>query len=79
MPCNKWSNHKVLAWVNYILNKTYGIEIALANQKTWVGRECLVLYSEVATPLHFIPNAYESFGCKRDNESLEAEQQTHLQ
>lgn len=79
MPCKEWSNHNMLSWVNYVLNKTYGIHIALANQKTRIGRECLVLYSEVATPFHFIPNAYESFGFTRDIETFEAEQQTNLQ
>jgi hypothetical protein len=39
----------------------------------------LVLYSEVATPFHFIPNAYESFGFTCDIETFEAEQQTNLQ
>ena len=78
MLCNEWSNHKMLSWVNYILNKTYGIKLALGNQKTQPGRECLVLYSEVATPFHFIPNAYESFGFKRDIDTFEAEQQTNL-
>ena len=39
----------------------------------------MVLYSEVATPFHFIPNAYETFGFKREIETFEAEQQKNLQ
>ena len=39
----------------------------------------MVLYSKVATPFHFIPNAYETFGFKREIETFEAEQQKNLQ
>ena len=34
---------------------------------------------QIATPFHFIPNAYETFGFKREIETFEAEQQTNLQ
>ena len=77
-PSHEWDNQRLFAWTNCITDKTYGVHVALENKNTRCGRDNIVLFTEVPTPFHFIPNAYETFGFSREISTFESGKNTDL-
>ena len=65
-PSCEWENHQVFAWINRTINKMYCVNVGLNNKNTRTGRGNVTLYTDVPSPFHFIPGAYEKFGFDRE-------------